>query len=350
MATRVDLRHVHSFKDRHGRQRHYLRVPGQKSVALPGEPGSVQFMTAYTTGLAKAAKPEIAEARSTPGTLDALAVSYYASQAFRDLKESTQQAYRRIVERLRAKNGAKPIRLLDAQGIRKLMTAHSTQPTAANHLLRMIRLLVTHAIDEEILTQDPTIGVKPHKIDSEGFATWSEEEIAMFRARHPSGTVPRLALELLVNTGQRRSDVVRMGRQHVRDGAIHLRQVKTGNAVSVPILPELQAELDQITHSHLTYLARTSGKARSPRGFYNTFAEWCREAGVPEGRSPHGLRKACGVRLAEAGCTAHEIMAILGHKTLSEAQKYTQEADRKKLGRSAMEKVAAIGRAKQSRN
>ena len=44
-------------------------------------------------------------------------------------------------------------------------------------------------------------------------------------------------------------------------------------------------------------------------------------AGLPIDCQPHGLRKAAGRRLAEAGCTAHEIMSVLGHKTLSEAER-----------------------------
>jgi len=60
--------------------------------------------------------------------------------------------------------------------------------------------------------------------------------------------------------------------------------------------------------------------------------------------SPHGLRKACGVRLAEAGCTADEIMAVLGHRTLAEAQRYTIEADRQRMAATAMSKIAQIGK------
>jgi integrase len=55
----------------------------------------------------------------------------------------------------------------------------------------------------------------------------------------------------------------------------------------------------------------------------------------------HGLRKAASVRLAEAGCTPHEIAAITGHASLKEIVRYTQTADRKRLAASAMEKVKA---------
>ena len=54
-----------------------------------------------------------------------------------------------------------------------------------------------------------------------------------------------------------------------------------------------------------------------------------------------GLRKAAARRLAEAGCTEHEIAAITGHASLREVARYTKAADQKKLATSAMEKVKA---------
>ena len=54
-------------------------------------------------------------------------------------------------------------------------------------------------------------------------STWDETEIAQFEKRHAIGTRARLALALLLYTAQRRGDVVRMGRQHLRDGVITVR-------------------------------------------------------------------------------------------------------------------------------
>ncbi len=337
----IRLKHVHRFTDRHGHARHYLRIPGRKAVALPGAPGSPAFIRAYNAALAALPSP-VAEARTVPGSLDALAVSYYAAEAFTGLRATTQRAYRNIIEGMRAKHGTKPVRLLDAQGVARIMGEKAGTPTAANHRLRILSGLMRHAIALGWRKDNPCTGVERHRYRSDGYAPWSEGDIALFRAKHPSGSVARLALELLLNTGQRRSDVVRMGKQHVQGGAIRVRQVKTGAEVTVPILPELRTELDAIGHGHLTFLALADGTARSPRGFYNTFRDWCREAGVPDGRSPHGLRKACGNRLADAGCSAHEIMAVLGHKTLSEAQRYTEAADKRRLGESAMAKVRRL--------
>jgi integrase len=70
------------------------------------------------------------------------------------------------------------------------------------------------------------------------------EEVRQFERRHPIGTKARLALALLLFTGQRRSDITRLGRQHVRDGKITFTQFKGRNRkpkrLILPIVPALQ--------------------------------------------------------------------------------------------------------------
>jgi len=54
-------------------------------------------------------------------------------------------------------------------------------------------------------------------------------------------------------------------------------------------------------------------------GFGNWFRECCTAAGLPH-CSAHGP---AARRLAEAGCTAHQIAAVTGHKTLKDVERYT---------------------------
>ncbi len=336
--TKLDLKHVHRFKDRHGKVRHYLRLPGCPSVSLPGAVGSAEFMQAYQQGL-RTARPAQQAPRTVAGSLDAVIVSFYASNHWTALRDTTQAHYRRAIEEFRSTHGALPVRLLDETGVRKMLEKKAGRPAARNRRLRLLRLLLTHArVEMKLITTDPTRDIDRAKERNQGFRTWEEEHIARFRAHHPSGTVPRLALELLLNAGQRRGDTVKLGRQHVTGQALRIRQGKTGQWVEVPILPDLAAELQHVPTGQMTFL-EVSGRARTPGGFYNSFIGWCEDAGIEAGLSPHGLRKACGTRLADAGCTAHQIMAVLGHRTLSEAQKYCEAADRKRNAQEAMEKV-----------
>ena len=80
-------------------------------------------------------------------------------------------------------------------------------------------------------------------------------------------------------------------------------------------------------------------KPYGPNHFSESFREWCDAAGLPQRCKPHGLRKAACRRLAEAGCSANEIMAISGHATMKELVRYTKAADRALLARNAMAKA-----------
>jgi integrase len=175
---------------------------------------------------------------------------------------------------------------------------------------------------------------------TEGYATLSEHHIAAFERQHAIGSRARLALALLLYTGQRRSDVVRLGRQHVRNGVLFVRQQKTGTTSAIPVHPVLQTVLDA-TPGDLTFLTTHDGRPFSPAGFGNVFRDWCREAGLPRGLSAHGLRKACCTRLAEAGCSEKQIAAISGHASLAEVARYTRAADQQRLARSAMDIMTA---------
>jgi integrase len=342
MPLAVRLRHVHRLRHRDGRPRYVLRIPGCRAVTLRGEPGSPDFMAAYQRAIEAAAPPD----RTAPGSLDALALSYYRSPAFAALRASTQAAYRRLVEELRTGYGARPVRLIEPRHIEAMMAQKAGAPTAANHRLRILRLLMAHAMRAGMIRQDPTRGVDRVPYRTDGYHTWTEAEIAAFEARWPSGSRERLAFALLLYTGQRRSDVVRMGRQHLREVAhdgrpvrvIEVRQEKTARRLLLPVHAALAAEIDQTPRDLLPFLRTGYAKPFSPRGFYNLFVGWAQEAGLPPGRSPHGLRKAAGRRLAEAGASAHQIMSILG-VTLETAVIYTREAEQMRMAVAGMERI-----------
>jgi integrase len=262
-------------------------------------------------------------------------IGYFSSTAFRSLSSATQATYRGILEGFRSEHGDKRIALLERKHIERLVAKKAETPSAANNLLRMLRTLMQFAVADGMRPDDPTVGVRGVKIRTGGFHSWSEDEIAAFEARHPIGTRARLAFALLLFTAQRRSDVVRMGRQHVRDGVLTIRQQKTGMVLH----PELRAILDATANDNLTFVVTALGKPFAPAGFTNWFRECCDEAGLPAGCAPHGLRKAASRRLAESGCTAHEIMSMSGHVSLKEVQRYTVAVDQARLARAAMEKT-----------
>jgi integrase len=334
-------RYTHGYVDRHGRSRYYFRRPSFKQVPLPGLPWSPSFMAAYEAAL-NGALPhkEIGEARSQPGTIAALVAAYFSSPQFKGLSPSTQATYRGIIERFRREHGHRRVATLQREKLAEMLGNRASTPSAANNWLRMVRMLMQFAIFINMRSDDPTRGIKTLKVRSAGFLTWGEDQIAAYRKTHALGTKARLALELLVNTGQRRSDVVRMGRQHIRDGILSLRQQKTGVLIEIPVLPEMQAALEAMPKSeHLTFLTTEFGKPFTAAGFGNWFRDRRKEVGLAKGYAAHGLRKAAATRHANSGATAHELMAWFGWTTLKEAERYTRAANRRRLAQAAMRKL-----------
>jgi integrase len=328
---------VQGFIDRHGKPRFYFRRAGRTKVPLPGLPFSTEFMDAYTAALADQ-PAAVGASKVRPGTIKALALSYFASPDFRTLKPSTQQAYRWTIEGFCKEHGDKRVALLQREHVVRLMAARAERPAAANTLRMAVRVMMRHAVDIGLRRDDPTRDVRPIRTKSSGHHFWTEEEIAAFEAHHPIGTRARLALALLLYSGQRRGDVLRMGAQHVRNGALYIKQEKTGAELVIPVHPDLAAILAVQPREHLTFITTRRGGPFQGAAFSRWFRERCDAAGLPH-CSAHGLRKGAARRLAEAGCTEHEIGAITGHASLSELVRYTKAADQKRLAESAMTKT-----------
>lgn len=339
--TAIDLKHLHNFRDRHGKPRCYVRVPGQKAVALPGLPGSAEFLAAYQDALSMAAPRLIGASRTIAGTIDAAVIAYYEDNSFLALGDTTRHTRKVILEHFRAEHGTKKLTTLQAPHVAAIVG--KKPPFAARNWLKVLRGLMTFAVAMGLRKGDPTQGIKMPKVKAGEIATWTEAEIAQFEAWHPVGSKARLALALLLYTAQRRGDVVKMGRQHIRDdGALSLRQEKTGALVEIPVHPTLAAIIAETPIAgQMTFLVSLTGAAFSSAGFGNAFRDWCDEAGMPKHCSSHGLRKAACRRLAEAGCSEHEIAAISGHESLAEVRRYTRAASRVKMARSAMATVTA---------
>ena len=338
--TKIRLRFVQAFVS-HGKSYYYFRKPGCARIKLPGLPGSEAFMAAYQAALeASAPRADIGAQRNAPGTIAALVALYANSSQFKhEIAAETRRTMWAILQKFRDEHGTKRVALLRREHVLAILDGRP--PFAKRNWLRALRLLMQFALSINMITDDPTRDIKakvPRK--GEGFRAWGEEQIAAFRSYHKFGTRARLAIELLLNTAQRRGDVVRMGPQHIRNGLLHVRQQKTGASLRLPVFPELQEAINAMPsqNRHLTFLVTATGKPFSPAGFTNWFRDVCNEAGV-SGFSAHGLRKASMTRFAEAGCSVHEIQAFSGHKTLSEIAHYTSSVEQAALARKAMAKA-----------
>jgi integrase len=256
--SRIRLRYVQAWIDRRdGRVHRYVRRPGFPKVRLPGLPGSAEFMEAYRAALA-GAPLAVGAGRNKPGSVSAAIALYYGSLEFHALAHSTKVMRRGIFEKFRARYGDWPLAQLPPKFIAATLT--KMKPHAARNWLGAIRALLTFAVEHGLCPQDATQSIKVPRPKSDGYYTWSEADIAQFEAHHPIGTKPRLALALLLYTAQRRSDVIRMGRQHIRNGEATVRQQKTGATLVIPVHPDLHAVLAATPSEHLTFLITERGE------------------------------------------------------------------------------------------
>jgi integrase len=216
----------------------------------------------------------------------------------------------------------------------------SATPSQARHFLDTVRGLFRWATDAGLVRSDPTQGVKnPQHKRGSGFIPWTEEYVAAYERRWPLGTRQRVWLDVLLYTGLRRGDAVRLGRQHIRDGIATIKTEKSGFnvEVTIPILPVLKTTLDTGPCGDLAFIAGVGGKPLTKESFGNLFREACKSAGVPG--SAHGVRKIAATRAANAGATVAQLEAIFGWQGGGMASLYTRTADRRRLAIEAMHKL-----------
>ena len=339
------LKYVVEDVDRHGNVRIYFRRHGKKT-RLPSPLGSPEFLAAYKAAAAGMTTTKAASKAGhvVPGSVRWLCVDYFKSAMFRELDPRTQKVRRGILERFcqHKNDGDKPFALLLPKHVRGRRDEMMDRPEAANGMVKALRQLYKFAIRYDFHDRNPAAEVEFLRGRSEGFHSWTLAEIQQFEERHPVGTMARLALALALYTGQRRSDLVKFGKQHVRNGWLVFTQYKNRNkspvSLEIPIVPELQRVIDASPTGDLTFLVTALNRPFTSNGFGNRFRKWCDEAELSH-CSVHGLRKAAAARLAEIGCSEFEIMAITGHRTSKEVTLYTRAANQKIRAEAALKRL-----------
>lgn len=333
----VTLKYVQRFEDRHGQARYYYRRNGYPLAALP-EPSDPSFMAEYM----KASGAELLPPKSLApkaGTVPALVDAYLNSTDFLRNKESSRKVTKAILLRFVKIVGPRMVPEMQREHVMTIIAGLAETPAAANNMLKKVRALMGWAIVNNWRKDDPTAKIKTFRQGTHH--TWTDEELAQFEAYWQLGTRERTAYAMALHTGQRREDLATRTRRHynAEAGTMWVKQEKTGAELEIPVHPELKTALEAWSPRHLVLLASPDGRGTSVAGLGNLVAKAIDKAGLPERCVLHGLRKAAARRLAEAGCSAHEIMAITGHKSLEEVERYCAAARQKQLGRGAMDKL-----------
>jgi len=338
----IDLRYYYEDADRHGNVRRYFRqrIAGTKKyrkVRIRAEPGTEEFHRQFGAALKGArtysASPSTAGVQKTVvNSLRWLVERYYASGAFKGLEGSTRDVRRRLLDNLCLEPriegqpellGTLPYNI-PAEKIEVLRDRKAEKTEAANGRLKALRALFTFAVSDKSIPMKRNPAKEVGYLKSKkkgGFHTWSTEEVAIYLDRHGPGTKARLALGVILLSGQRRSDVVLFGKQHLREARFmpenlqafhsgrwiaftqHKNRNKSPVTLTIPVLPELEHLLAEGPTGALSFLETQFGKPFTANGFGNWFRRRCNEAGLPH-CSAHGLRKAGATIAADNGATA----------------------------------------------
>ncbi len=339
--------------DRHGNPRFYVRRYG-KRIRLLEKIGTPAFLAAYNAALQSLERPARKDPEIKPAgsaTLGWLAAQYFGSVEFQRLDPVSQKRRRTIIEEclgeVRKPGSADvmrdcPVVAVSAAHVKMLRDRKAKTPGTANNRKKYLSAMFGWAVENNLMKSNPTRDVRRIHYATDGFHTWSVDEVAQFVKRHPVGSKACLALALLLFLGVRRGDVVKLGPGMVEGGALRMIPRKTRHkrveASYKPILPVLADIIAKSPTGQFTYLATERRKPFSAAGFGNWFKDRCVEANVPG--SAHGLRKAGATILAELGATDRQLMAIYDWTTEKQATTYTRAADRKLLAAGGMGLIA----------
>lgn len=224
--TRIKLRYVNEYIDRHGKVRRYFRRSAGRAVSLPGLPGSIEFMAAYQAALAIVSPPPPSHKHVIAGSLADLAAGFLRSSDFANLSPSSQRSYRGALKPILAAHGHRLVRDLTNVAARHVIEEiGATRPGMANLTRAVMSKIMAYAIETKVRADNAFAGLKPYRLGT--YHTWTDAEIAQFERRWPLGTRERLAFALLLYTGQRGGDVVKMVRSDIVNGCIRVAQDKT---------------------------------------------------------------------------------------------------------------------------
>lgn len=299
------------------------KVEGPR-IRLPDDPHKPEFWEALrqAQGMSKV---------EVVGTVNA-AIDGYLASAKTSVGEETLYNYTRSLSIARTAWGSLAIGGLRPAHVLKVMEGLATTPGKANNFLSAMKMLSGWARTQDLIDKSLVEGVKAFKLKG-GHKPWTDKQLAAAEKRL-TGMVRR-GFALYRYTGQRGSDIVKIGPNHVDDGGFALKQQKTGRDVWCPIVPELAAEMATWGKRPGPYLHQDSGAVFTRNLFWDHFDQ--QRENIPElaDVTLHGLRCTAVIRLRHAGLSVPQISDIVG-MSLATVQRYCRFADRKESGKAAL--------------
>ncbi|MBX2853493.1 MAG: tyrosine-type recombinase/integrase [Rhodobacteraceae bacterium] len=287
---------------------YYHRASGAR---LPGVPGSASFLAAYVA----------AEDRSQHlgRTVSGLIRAYIGSPRFKQKAASTQREYIRMLSKLKLEFGKMKIAALSSLRVRGVFISYQEKiahehPREADNRLSVLSSVFSYAVAKGEIRDNPIKGFQRlHKGDRSQFI-WTEKDIAAFMASAPMEL--QQALILAIHTGQCYGDLIRLRWSDYEDGALRLRQSKTGVHVHVPASRALQRMLDGMERRGPYILTRADGRPwftqQNDKALSKAWSMHARSVGIDKLHF-HDLRGTAVTLMNEAGVTLQQTAAVTGH-------------------------------------
>jgi hypothetical protein len=149
------------------------------------------------------------------GTLGWLVLKYCSSVEFRRVSADSQRTRRAVLEdclQEPRRPGSKdlmrdcPVNVLTAAHVKMLRDRKAEKPGAANNRRKWLSTVFGWAVENGLMRANPAREVRRIGYATEGYHTWTMEEVRQFEARHPIGTKARLAFAMMLYLGVRRDD------------------------------------------------------------------------------------------------------------------------------------------------
>lgn len=295
---------------------------GGKAQRVLSEPQTPAFWAEYARllkGIAPAPKGK---------TFKHLIASYKASIRYTERASRTKSDYDKVLAFIDDRMGHLEPAKMQRKDVIRLRDENAGTQRFANYLVQITRILMEHAIDQGLVKDNPAKDVALIKSTGKQRQAWPSAMVEAFRAAVPYGTRQRLLFELLIGTGQRIGDVLRMQWGHIDGDGINVRQSKTKKQLWVPFTPHLQAALAQAQRRNLTILTSQDGSGPwSYRGAADAMMAVRVKIGA-EAYDIHSLRYTAAAELLMAGCSDELIGAVTGQTAVMVAH-YTKAVRQK---------------------
>lgn len=333
--------HVHCVRSR-GKTYYYFQPhrctasAGQR-VRLPGEPTDPDWWDAYR----EAARLPAPKVRTD--TISCLIAAYTKSPEWHGLAESTRKEWDRYLGRVRDVWGDLQVRAIEPKHVLALRDKYASTPASANNMIKALAGMLSWSVPRGWRTDNPCREI-PYLDGGDPYEKWSDEEIALARGKLPLHLW--LPIALAYYTGQRQGDVLDMGWQKIKDGAVEVWQQKTGKWVWIPLHRDLKVVLDRVPKTSVKICTTSRGTPWAcGRSYASSLAleiKAHKELEPLRKRQFHGLRKSAVVAMLEAGCTTTEVASITG-QSMQMVEHYAREVNQKRLATSAMDRWESAG-------